>query len=371
MKHYQPGKMGVSDVVGLTFIITFPVGFLTTPAMLVSKSAGLAWLDALLLGFSAMAMVITLLYVCWHVPGDLYSICEQLLGSWIARIIMVYYSITFFSHYVLVLRQYAENTLLTALPYSEFSIIIAAYALLISVLVYIGVEGLSRVSYLFLPFIIVALLLVVVLLIPFYNINLLAPFAGMGVGNSLYNGLLSAGVNMGVIIVAILAPSFQNTRTMFTGVLFGVGMSSFLRSLAVMVYVMVFGVAVGQQKILPFFEMARTAYLSRYVQRIEALFIMLWVISGVLALAMDLFAGLYCLTRLTNMPALRPLIPIVTLTLAEIAMVPPDIYTVIYLFQLLIPFYNIGIYVVPVTLLAALLIKRKGKVKNPWASDSY
>lgn len=371
MKHYQPGKMGVADVVGLTFIFSFPVVFLTTPALLVNNSAGLAWLDALLNGLSAMAMLITLIYVYWHVPGDMYAVCEQLLGCWLARIIMIYYSIAFFSHYVLVLRQYAENTLLTALPYSEFSIIIAAYALVIGVLVYIGVEGISRVSYLFLPFIIVALLFVVALLIPFYNVNRLAPFAGMGVSNSLYNGLASAGVNIGVMVVAILAPSFQNTRTMFAGALFGLGMSSFLRSLAVMVYVMVFGVTVGREKILPFFEMARTAYLSRYVQRIESLFIVLWVISGVLALAIDLFAGLYCLTRLTNMPALRPLIPIVTLTLAEIAMVPPDIYTAIYLFQLLIPFYNIGIYIIPVILLAALLIKRKGKVKNPWAADSY
>lgn len=370
MKPFRPGNMGIANAIAITFIYTFPTVFLSTPALELQNSASLAWLDVLVHGTVSIALMMVVFYVCWHIPGDLFAVIQQLLGLWPARLISLYYAVAFFLDYVLILRQYAENTLLTALPYSEFSIIIAAYATVVSLLVYIGVEGLSRTTYLLMPFTIIALILVLLMLAPFYNIYRLAPFGGNGIGTSLLNGLRLVGTDFGIIVIAMLAPSFQNIRTMAVGTFFGVALSTMMRSLSVLVFTLVFGVTVGREKVLPFFEMARTAYISRYLQRVESLFIILWVISGALALAIDLYGGLYCLARLVNLPTIRPLIPVITVILAEAAMMPPDIYTVIYLFSSspIQMFYNAAAYGLPLLLLLALIIKKKGKVKVPWAT---
>ena len=369
MKHYQPGKMGMADGAGLIFMFTLAIVFLTTPAAELAASAGLAWLQSWISGLTSLVMVGIIFYVFLHVPGDLFTVCEVLLGKWGARAVMVYFIGAFWGDHTLILRQYAEHTLLTALPFAEFSIVIAIYSLTAGLLVYIGIEGMARASYLLTPFVVVPLILALVMLYPFYNSSHLAPYMGMGIGTCFVNGLVMTGVNFGVLLLPILASSFQSVSTIARSALFGMGLFTALHSAAVLVYTMVFGVSMGQERVLPFFSMARTVYLSRYLQHLEAFFIVVWAVVGVITLVVDLFAGLYCLIRLGNLPALRPLIPIVGIGLMQLAMIPPDIYTAIELFHYIGYYYNIGTYAVPLLLLAALLIKRKGKVKIPWAAD--
>ena len=359
----------MADGAALVFVFSLSIVFLTNPAQELASAAGLAWLQVLVSGLAALTMVLIVLYVCRHVPGDLYTVCESLLGTWGARAVMVYFCGAFWGDHTLILRQYAENTLLTALPFAEFAVVIAAYSLTAALLVYVGIEGMSRASYLLVPIAIFALGLVLALLYPFYNINNLAPYAGMGIGEGLANGMAEAGINFGVMLLPLLASSFQTVSVMAVGALSGLGLYTALHIVAVLVYIMVFGVAMGQERILPFYAMARLVYVNRYVQHIESFFIVLWAIVGTITMAIDLFGGLYCLTRLGNMPALRPLIPIAGIGLMQLAMIPPDIYTALELFRYIVYYYNIGLYAVPLLLLGALLVRRKGKVKMPWAAD--
>jgi spore germination protein KB len=213
-------------------------------------------------------------------------------------------------------------------------------------------------------------LLVLALLVPFYNIYNLAPWQGTGISQVLLGSITQGGLDFGVVVFAVLAPTFQSLKTIRTAALSGMGLSLLLRSLSILVYTLVFGVAVGREKVLPFFEMARLVYLSRYVQRIEALFIIIWVIAGALNLAASLYVGLYMLTKLLNLPSLRPLIAIVTIVLAELSIVPPDIVTVIGLDDKAISFFNIGIYVIPLILLIAAVAKSRQKEEQSWDADS-
>ena len=121
-----------------------------------------------------------------------------------------------------------------------------------------------------------------------------------------------------------------------------------------------FGYAAGREKLLPFFEMARLVYLSRYIQRIEAIFILLWVIFGVLAIAVNIYMMLYIVTRIFNMPSLRPLIPLAVFIMAQLAMLPPDAGTTVEINNLVMRTFKPTIlYGIPLLLLAALFIRKK------------
>lgn len=367
---YHSGKLGVAEGIALVFILTFPRFFLSSPATILESTAGLAWLATFLHGLPALAMLFVFLYIFQHFPGDLFSVSRQLVGSVGTWIISLYYLAVFFINYILILRQFAENTLLAALPFVDFNVVIASYAGVAALIVYVGVEAMTRATSVLLPLGTLLLLLVLAMLIPFYNIYNLAPWQGTGISKVLLVAVTRAGLDIGVIAFAILAPAFQSLKTIRTAALFGLGLSSLLRSLSVLIYTLVFGVAVGKEKVLPFFEMARLVYLSRYVQRIEALFIIIWVVAGTLNLAASLYVGLYILTRLLNLPSMRPLILIVTIALAELSMLPPDIVTVIGLDGKAISFFAIGIYVIPLILLVAAIIRSRQKEGQPWAIDS-
>lgn len=368
MKRYQPGKMGAAEGMAIVFLLTFPTTFLTTPAVLINEAGTLGWLSALVHGIISLLSLIALLFVCKEVPGNLFEICELLLGKILAWLIALYYAVAFCANYVLMLRQYAENTLLTALPTAEFSFIIVAYSLVSAILVAFSLEGMARAGYIVMPFIGVTLLIVFALLNPFYEIYRLAPWLSLGLGTAVFTGAKIAGINFGVAAVAILASSFQNNRTRWQIAVLGVGLSAVLRAMVVFFYTLLFGVTVGREKMLPFFEMVRLVYLGRYVQRLESLFIILWVINGLLDISLSLYFGLYCLTYLGRLPTMRPLIPVAAILLAQVAMIPEDVVSVmddyVYVGK---TFLNFGIYVVPFLLLAALAWSKRKKVKL-WAA---
>ncbi|MDF2928689.1 MAG: Spore germination protein [Anaerospora sp.] len=365
---YQPGKMGTAEGMAIVFLLTFPTTFLTTPAVLINEAGALGWLAALIHGGISLLSLLAVLFVCKHVPGNLFEVCEQLLGSVVAWIIALYYALAFSVNYILMLRQYAENTLLTALPMTEFSFVILAYSLVVGIVVAFSLEGMARAGYILMPFIAVTLLIVFILLNPFYEIYRLAPWLSMGLGTTLFTGAKFAGINFGVVAIAIVASSFQNSRTRWQVALFGLGLSTVLRAVVVFFYTLLFGVTVGREKMLPFFEMVRLVYLGRYVQRLESLFIILWVINGLLDIAFSLYFALYCITYLGKLPTMRPLIPVVTILLAHVAMIPEDVVSVMMDYAFVgKTFLNIGIYAVPLLLLAGLGWKKRKKVKI-WAA---
>lgn len=359
---YHTGKMGVAAGISLVFVITFPFIFLTTPAQTVESGAGLAWAIPLVSALPVLFMLIAVTYISKIFPGDLYTLCRKLLGRVGAWAVIAYYILLFFTDSALLSRQFAENTLLTALPRAEFSFIMLVYFVAAGILVYAGLEAVLRANYIITPFGVLGLVIVLLMLGPFYNIYNLAPWQGSGVGKVISSGLLFAGAQAGTFALLIFAVNFQNALTIRTAAVFGIGLSSLLKSTTVLVFTLVFGVNVGPEKVLPFFEMSRLVYLSRYLQRIESLFIILWVITGVLAIAVNLYIGLYLITRLLNLPTMRPLIPLTCLILWQVAMLPPDIATVILLDAAIITtYFNIGIYVIPTLLIIAALLKKRKK----------
>jgi hypothetical protein len=104
--------------------------------------------------------------------------------------------------------------------------------------------------------------------------------------------------------------------------------------------------------------MARLVYINRYIQRIEALIILLWAIMGILNIAIEVYIGLYLLGRLFNLPTIRPLIFPVVIIIAQLAMLPGEI-TSVFLFESKahLIFYNIGILIIPLTLFGVAIFR--------------
>ncbi|HMM22912.1 MAG TPA: GerAB/ArcD/ProY family transporter [Selenomonadales bacterium] len=357
---FHPGRMGMAEGIGLTFLVTFPRIFLTTPAISVDAVKNLAWATPLIAFAADLAVFYMLFYAQARLRGDLFSQCEQCFGRPVAWLVAIFYAAVFMLDATLLLRQFAENTLLTALPYADFRFVIIWYAFFVVILVYFGIEGLARASYLMLPWIIFSIFLVLALAAPFYDPYNLLPWQGAGVGEAAKRGLLLAGLNIGGVLLPILGPQFQTVKTQKVAFVLGAGGSTVVRSVMVAGFILAFGVAEAGEKTLPFFELSRLVYLSRYIQRIEATFIIIWVIVGILSIAINIYMALYLIARPLKLPSLRPLVPVMAMIVVNMAILPPDVMTVAQIDSMLLTtLFNFGIVVVPLALFLAVLIRRK------------
>lgn len=362
---YEPGKMGIAEGTVLVFFTTFTSVFLSVWSAFFDEAATAAWLSPVISVVIFIMMFMAMLFVMERVPGDLCEIAETLLGKTGARLMTLYLIAVFYGDAVILLRQFGENTLLTALPDVDMSLIIGWYALMAALLIYLGIETIARTAYVVLPFGIAGSVPVLLLLYDKFNVYHLSPWLGDGLSGVLHTGVLASGFFLAAFILPILASSFQNLSTIRTAAVLGLGMCSFFRTLTLFIYTGIFGVAVGREKVLPFFEMARLVYVNRFIQRVEAFFIILWVIYGIATIAINLFVASYLLTRLFHLPSLRPFILPLTLITVQLALLPPEIATAIELhMQASTKFNTLGVFAIPVILLVAALIKGKRKAPS-------
>ncbi len=363
---YQPGRMGIAEGIGLTFMVMLPRVFLASPAITVSTLQNLAWIAPLLNWTAALAVFYLLSFATARYKGDLFAVSERLIGRAGAWFFALFYAVLFLLDAASLLRQFAENTLLTALPATEFRVVILWYIVFAAVLVSFGIEGIARASYLVMPFITGGVLAVILLLAPFYDIYRLFPWLGAGITPAVNRGLGLVGLNLGGLLLFVFAPQFQNPGTLRTALVYGGSLSAVLRTLVIFFFLLAFGVAEGMEKTLPFFEMSRLVYLSPYVQRIEALFVVIWVITGLLAIAIDLLVTLQLIARPLNLPSLRPLVPVVALAALNIAVIPADISTAVEADSRLVLLLSAGVYGGPLLLAAAAYFKTRRK--KPWSA---
>jgi len=360
---YQPGHMGLAEGMALIFAATLAPVFLTTFPFSVDTAGPLAWSAPVISYLEFLILLYPLLYVMQHPSQDLYGACRELLGKWPTRLIAVYYISVYLLDAVLLLRQFAENTLITALPAFEFEAAIILYGIMALILLYIGIESMAQTSYVLMPFLIVGLLSILTLASSRYNFLFLTPWNGTGLLKVSLWGMRAGGINLGALLPFFLAASFQCQRTLRGAVVYGLGLSALLRTAAFVCYTAAFSTNISREKLLPFYELARLVYLSRFVQRIEAFFIIVWSVMGMINIAIDIFAALFLLCRLFDLPAMRPLMLPMVIIIAELAMLPPAVTEVVVFYvKALFSYYNIGTLVIPLILfLAALVRKWRGK----------
>lgn len=357
---YQSGKMGIAECLAMVFAMTFARIFLTTPARTLMAHASAAWASGLLLGIEAIAMLIVINRLFRNQPGDLLQAAEVYLGQAGKWLIGLYYTVAFLAGAVLLNRQFTENTLLTALPNIDFTVVLLVYGLTAAILLYFGLEPMCRAVYIIMPFGLAGLAFVLIALIPYYDYHGLFPLQGRGLGVLFSKSLLAGGINMACVAPALLAGTFHDRKTWFSGSMIGTSMSVVAKALSILVFTLVFGTAVGQERVLPFFELSRLVYLGRFVQRIEALFIVFWVISGIFAVALHIYVGSYLFTRLFGLPSMRPIIPVMVILVASLSALPTDVAAVIEIeAKLDNTLFNGGLYGIPLVLLLLSLWKGK------------
>ncbi len=361
MNSYHTGRLGIAEGIALIFSLIIPRLFLSGLSNTLEEGGQLLWLSILIYTAIPLIVLYMMLYVRNSLDGNMADLCQELVGKFGSWVIMLSYISLFLGNSALILRQYAEYTLTTALPQAEFQLVIIWYVITVGVMCHLGIEALCRTAYIVLPIVVGGLILVFVLIYPFYIFYNLTPWQGNGIMPAIGVGINNVGLSLGIVSLVFLSSAFQNSKTIKSIALYVSGGVVMLRILFTLVYIMVFGVSVGAEKAMPFFELTRLVYLNEYIQRIEAMFIVVWVISGLLSIASFLFMALYLVTILFKLPTMRPIVPLGMIIIANVAMLPPDIGYAVQMDNLMVQISMVGIYFFPGILFIMTLRKKRRK----------
>lgn len=351
-------RMSISDGVALVVFMLISRLFLANTAEAVNQGAGLAWLHYAVAAVPALVAGLVLIFLQNRCGGDLLSTVEILLGKNSFYLVGIFYVAIFLFNSVFLTRQISENSLLIGLKDIDLALIAALYVAASGISVYFGLEALARTAYILLPVIVGWMFFIFAMLIPYYNIYNLAPWQGTGASTVIYHGLANAGANIGVLIIPILAPFFQNLRTKVESVFWGSAAAALLKILFVIVFLLTIGVETGREIINPFYEISSMAYFDKYFERLESFTVFLLVFLGITGIGVSMYIVLYLTARMFDLPTARPLIPLLSVIVYYLARLPDNAMSALEadLFTVKV-YFGLGLYVVPGLLGAAFLFR--------------
>ncbi len=326
----REGRLGIFEAVTLLFWPILGKIFLSYASGIIKENVSAAWIAVFLGCMAALLWFIPLYALMKRFPGeDLISIgvksAGPLLGNLLTAVIVIF---IFFSAAV-TLRQIGETIIGTALPQVPLQVIILTFTIIMAFGTYWGLEATARIAAITTPFLIILLVGLLLLQSGNLNINYLAPLGGPGTGKLLLNGFMRSSILSELVLLAFLAPALPRKKIGVAGI-YLIGLSTLFLTVIMMVGQAIFPPPVAAENTFPFYEISRSVYFGRFYQRVETIFILIWITITLFSMIVRFYFATTGLARIFKMPYYQPLIGMAALVTMAAGLLFPSYTSVVW-----------------------------------------
>ncbi len=342
--------------IGMTVLIT------VQPA--IHYAGHYAWISMLLAGAAATFITYQATVLAKKYEGKSFvAMCEQLLGKWLSKLVIINYLLMWLSVTAIILRISSELIYEFILYKTPLIVIVGCLSLLILYGAHLGIEVLSRSATIFGPFVILSILATLVFNIHNVELDHIKPIIATLEWQPVLMGALTPVSLLGETVIIIALTAFIKDAKMSQGAFMAaiIGTSLCLTFVTLFV-VAVLGVPFAVHQIFPYFTMVRNISIFNILQRLDALAIVIWIMS--IFFKMSLYT--YCfshvaqdVTKATNRFIITTSFVIAVLCLSLIPnnyVIDELFYRTTYWIQYALPINMIGI---PLLLICIHYIKEK------------
>jgi spore germination protein KB len=298
------------------------------------------------------------------------QVAETVLGRPLGKLVSLLYLLFFFLMVSLNLRLVGEFFLYAFLPRTPIIVVIGVVTALAAWASHEGIEVIARASQVVFPLLIGSILLIVLLLAKDVKLHLLLPPVILYTGPlpHLQDMINVAARNVEFAWLGLLVPSVSDPRR-----LFGAAARAHIWQGAVWMVMSIAIIGVLGREIeehyFPFFAAARLVHIAEFLERVDSVFLAVWLFGMFLRLAVLLWSTATGAAQWLGLQSYRPLV----LPLAGIAVsysiaqartfselrgyLEPEVFT---------PLGLLFLFLFPVLLLGVAVVRRMRGAPPPW-----
>ncbi|NOV03845.1 GerAB/ArcD/ProY family transporter [Paenibacillus planticolens] len=329
MRQHHIGVREASSI-GILFIITKI--FLPFPRSMAELGGTAAWIIVLI---SALLSPLS----WWGIRGvisngrkgsSLITATEEILGPYLGNLINLAYFFFFFLITFIVLREFSEILATDILPRTPLNVTMLSLLIPISFVAFYGIETIGRISWFFIGLVLASI--VVLLLGGLYTHtepNALAPFWGTGKSRVFQMGLVKSSLFSELLVLGYLMPKMRKETEWARTAWWCLTISSFVFLCVMIVSLYVFPYPTLSRINTPLFEISRIINFGRWIQRVEVLFLVVWLLCTVIKLAIGLYCSSSTLAQILRLPTHQPLIFPLSILAFSLSLTPKSEMTAI------------------------------------------
>lgn len=356
-------KIGTWEAIATIGCISLIPTLLTIPTFTVETIGTATFLHSIYTSIiTFIFLAITLALYKNFANMDIFDVANYVGGKPLLLIFCVITLLYLLVSFVLTFSEFIQNlqnVLLQNAPQEYISII---FGVVITISVFLGIRGIFRTGSIITPLIVVGFLLMFFSLQKDVDLTNFFPVFGNGVSKFFVEGFNHIGKYEGVFFILLITPFVKDYKKIGY---FSFFLATFFIIPSLFLLVGIFPYPSVMENYFPIFELTRLINLGRFIQRVESIFILLWLLATFIYLSLALSFIVEIFQKMFNIKYSHRLIPVFS-TIAvclSCMLTSHDLILKIryFVFSNITP---IVIIVNPLILLIVARIKRRYKCKK-------
>lgn len=361
-------KLTVRQFAVLTFLCLIGDMMLIYPTLITYSGRQNAWICTIVSQFIGMAILWIFYKLHQTYPGlTLIEICSKILGKWVGGILAAAYLFYFLIGSAICIREVGDFMTTQIYLHTPIRAIILLFVIALGWSALKGLGTFGRSAEILAPFVILSLCIFILCLLPQMEISNIQPFFDTPVFSFINASIRGATAPYGELIIITMIYPYVNHgihkgRDMFLAALLGGVILIFI----LLTSLLVLGAELTQHNIYVTYILAQKINIGGFLQRIEALSAIAWLVSTYFKTSVYTFGFILGLAQLFRLKSYQSLILPTTLLLFGLAIVlSPDV--LFYTLGIIYPWFYWDItvsIVIPLCLLLVYHIKGRFKQRN-------
>jgi spore germination protein KB len=319
----RDGHIGHRETIALLVLYTTAKTFLSFPQEMVRIGSTAAWQIPLLSGIWSYLIIYLLTRLYDYAENEnIIQLGFRVGGRVFGFIAALCYTLFFIALASLVLREFTETVVATVLPGTPVSAVAIPFMFSILYIAYRGSETFTRVAFVFAPIVLVGIIAIFALNLNWMHPSFLLPILGPGLGKIVDASVFRISSYSELILIGFLFGSFRSKGSFRKTCIWSLILSTILLTAVIVVYLMLFPAESSMKLPYPMFQISRMIYLGRFLQRVESVFIFLWVGTAVIHVGASVWAASYTLAEGMRLPMYKPLLIPMSLLIYACSFIP-------------------------------------------------
>lgn len=307
----QNVKIDSNQFLMLVIFFTMGTGILEVPSVLAAETKQDAWITAIIgtgMGFLVIWFFTTL--ALWFPQLTYIQINELVYGKWIGKTVSVLFVIMSFIYTSVLLFQsgnFLNTHIMPNTPMLALNMLMAGIMVLG---VYLGLETVARSAEIFGALFFIIFIVFIALISPDIHLESIKPVfeteSKTMIKSSFFLILTSSG---NAIVLLMIFPAFVNdVKQAKKSFLLGNLIGGLIIVLITFFCISILGATKTANEIYPTYELAKRISVGKFIERIEEMMALLWILSLYFKLILYFYASILAIAQILNLKDYRPLI---------------------------------------------------------------
>lgn len=359
-------KISTKEAISIILSIIVAHILVCLPRNIVTSTKSATLINLIYVGIIAILIVFLIIKLLKRFPSnDIIDISDYLGGPVFKKIIGFLFIGYFIFSSSILLRNFCECLKIVYYPMTSLVFIILTFIIAILITLNFSFKTSAKVNLLILPVVIFSVLFIFIANFRHFSIGNIFPILGDGIFNTFVTGIGNLSAFSGIVFIYFLPPYLEEPQKLKKISVTAIGIAIIYLILCVSIILLLFSSLLKADEILPLYSAAQYIEFGVFFQRLESIFLLIWMIQMACYFAIVLHFTLHIFKKIANLSDSKPLIFPLGLLMFAVSFLPKNYAVSKFLEVEIYPYlvFGIGFFISISILILANMKKRKKKVE--------